>query len=167
MILHQLLVCPLLCFLLLLLSVSLLHQLLLVCPLLCFLLLLLSVSLLAPEEDIFCRKRLCTIVSLCFVALVSTFPQIFSTMLEIRQSVLSHRRQTHASRMVIRWFVHFREVFGTVLPSPNKKRIQNETNKRSRQTKQATKQSTTYAQTRSDQTKTDIQKQRRQQYVSI
>ena len=34
------------------------HQVLLVCPLLCFLLLLLSVSLLAPEEDICCPKRL-------------------------------------------------------------------------------------------------------------
>ena len=40
----------------------------------CFLLLLLSVSLLTPEEDDICRKRLCTIVSFCFVALVSTFP---------------------------------------------------------------------------------------------
>ena len=118
------------------------------------------------RRHFFCRKRLYTIVSLCLVALVSTFPQIFSTMLEIRHSVLSHRRQTHATRMVIRWFVNFREVFGTVLPSPSKKRIQNETNKCSRQTKQATKQATTYAQTRSDQTKTDIQKQR-QQHVSI
>ena len=43
-----------------------LHQLLLVCPLLCFLLLPLSIYLLAPEEDNFCRKRLCTVVSLCF-----------------------------------------------------------------------------------------------------
>ena len=39
----------------------------------------LSLSLLTPEEDIFCRKRLCTIVSLCFFALVSTFPYICST----------------------------------------------------------------------------------------
>ena len=38
------------------------------------LLLLLSDSLLTPEEGNFCRKRLCTIVSLCFVALVTTFP---------------------------------------------------------------------------------------------
>ena len=52
--------------------------LLLFCPLLCFLLLLLSVSLLTPGEDNFCRKRLYTIVSLCFVTLVSTFPQICS-----------------------------------------------------------------------------------------
>ena len=51
-----------------------LHQLFLVCPLLCFLLLLSSVYLLEPEEDDFCRNRLCTIVSLCFVVLVSTFP---------------------------------------------------------------------------------------------
>ena len=42
--------------------------------LLCFLLLLFSVYLLEPEEDDFCRNRLCTIVSLCFVVLVSTFP---------------------------------------------------------------------------------------------
>ena len=43
--------------------------------LLSFLLLLSSIYLLAPEEDNFCRKRSCrlTIVSLCFVALVSTF----------------------------------------------------------------------------------------------
>ena len=27
-----------------------------------------------PEEDNFCRKRLCAFVSLCFVAFVSTFP---------------------------------------------------------------------------------------------
>ena len=52
------------------------RQLLFVCPLLCFLLLLLSVPLLTPEEGNFCRKRLCTIVSLCFVALVTTFPWI-------------------------------------------------------------------------------------------
>ena len=32
-----------------------------------------------PEEDNFCRKRLCTIVSLSFVTLVSTFPQITSS----------------------------------------------------------------------------------------
>ena len=52
-----------------------------VCPLLCFLLLLLSAYLLeAPEEDSFCRNRLCTIVSLDFVALVSTFPEISSIM---------------------------------------------------------------------------------------
>ena len=38
------------------------------------LLLLLSVSLLTPEEGNFCRKCLCTIVSLFFVALVGTFP---------------------------------------------------------------------------------------------
>ena len=63
----------LLYFLLLLLSVYLsLHQLLLVCPLLCFLPLFLY--LLAPEEDNFCRKRSCIIVSLRFVALVSPFP---------------------------------------------------------------------------------------------
>ena len=31
---------------------------------------------LIPEECNFCRKRSCTIVSLCFVALVSTFPYI-------------------------------------------------------------------------------------------
>ena len=50
-------------------------QQLLVCPLLYFLLLLLSVSLLTPpKKTIFCRKRLCTILSLCFAALVSTFP---------------------------------------------------------------------------------------------
>ena len=36
------------------------------------------VYLLAPKEDDICRKRSCTIVSLCFVALVSTFPQICS-----------------------------------------------------------------------------------------
>ena len=36
--------------------------------------------LLAPEEDSFCRKRSCAIVSSCFVALVSTFPQISSIM---------------------------------------------------------------------------------------
>ena len=30
------------------------------------------------EEDIFCRNRLYAIVSLCFVALVSTFPEISS-----------------------------------------------------------------------------------------
>ena len=36
------------------------------------------VYLLAPEEDHFCRNRLCIIVSLCFVALVSTFPEISS-----------------------------------------------------------------------------------------
>ena len=30
-------------------------------------------DLLAPEEDDLCRKRSCTIVFLCFVALVSTF----------------------------------------------------------------------------------------------
>ena len=47
------------------------HQLL--CPLLCFLLLLLSL-LLTPKEDHFCRKHFCLTVSLCFVALVSTFP---------------------------------------------------------------------------------------------
>ena len=47
------------------------HQL---CSLLCFLLLLLSVSL-HPKKTIFCRKRSCTIVSLCSIALVSTFPQ--------------------------------------------------------------------------------------------
>ena len=52
-----------------------LHQLLLVCLLLCFLLLL-SVCLLTPGGDSLCRKLLCTIVSLCFIALVSTFPQI-------------------------------------------------------------------------------------------
>ena len=39
-----------------------------------FLLLLLSIHLLAPEEDKFCQKRSCIIVSLCFVDLVSTFP---------------------------------------------------------------------------------------------
>ena len=44
---------------------------LLVCPLL-FFLLLLSVSLLIPEEDNFLSKAL--VASLCFVALVSTFP---------------------------------------------------------------------------------------------
>ena len=32
------------------------------------------IDLLAPEEDNFCRKLSCIIVSLCFVALVSTFP---------------------------------------------------------------------------------------------
>ena len=36
------------------------------------------IYLLAPEEDDFCWKRSCTIVSLCFVALVSTFPYICS-----------------------------------------------------------------------------------------
>ena len=73
--------------LLLLLLLLFLHQLLLVCPLLCFLLLLLSVLFFAsssssfvvyhfaPEEENFCRKRLCTVVSLCFVALVRTFPR--------------------------------------------------------------------------------------------
>ena len=39
------------------------HQL---CPLLCFLLLVLSVYFLAHEEDNFCRKRSCVIVSSCF-----------------------------------------------------------------------------------------------------
>ena len=47
----------------------------LVCPLLCFLLIFV-VYLLTPEEDNFCRKHLCTIVFLCFIALVSTFPKI-------------------------------------------------------------------------------------------
>ena len=36
------------------------------------------VYLLEPEEDNFCRKRSCTIDSLCFVALVSTFLYICS-----------------------------------------------------------------------------------------
>ena len=53
-------------------------QILLVSPLLCFLLLLLSIYLLLPEEDNFCRSCSYIIVSLCFVALVSTFPQICS-----------------------------------------------------------------------------------------
>ena len=53
-----------------------LDQLLRVCPLICLLLLLLSVCLLAPEEDNFCQKCLFTIVCLGFVALVSTFHQI-------------------------------------------------------------------------------------------
>ena len=42
-----------------------------------FLLLLSSVSLLTPEEDHFCRKRLYTTVSLCFVALVSSNLDLF------------------------------------------------------------------------------------------
>ena len=43
-----------------------LHQLFFVCPPLCFLHLL--------SRRTLCRKGLCTIVFLCFVALVSTFP---------------------------------------------------------------------------------------------
>ena len=59
------------------LSPSLLPSSLVVCPLLCFLLLWLSVSLFTPEEDICCGKHLYTIVSLYFVALVSgsVFPR--------------------------------------------------------------------------------------------
>ena len=59
------------------LSPSLLPSSLVVCPLLCFLLLWLSVSLLTPEEDICCGKHLYTIVSLYFAALLSTsvFPR--------------------------------------------------------------------------------------------
>ena len=55
-----------------------LHQLLLVSPLLCFILLLLSVYLLAPDEDFSYQKHSCTIIFLHFVTLVSTFPQICS-----------------------------------------------------------------------------------------
>ena len=49
-------------------------------PLLCFLPLLLSVSLPAPDEDSVCRKRLCVIVSLCVVAFgeYRAFPWICS-----------------------------------------------------------------------------------------
>ena len=59
------------------LSPSLLPSSLVVCPLLCFLLLWLSVSLFTPEEDICCGKHLYTIVSLYFLALVSAsvFPR--------------------------------------------------------------------------------------------
>ena len=67
------------------------HQLVLVCRLLCFLLSL-SVSLLTPEEDNFCRKRLCTVVSLCFVALVSTFPYICSVQSGIYAPGKAHMR---------------------------------------------------------------------------
>ena len=60
--------------------------------LLCFLLLLLSGSLLTPEEDIIFRKRLCTIiVSLCFVALMRTFPWICSVLFcERHQQLFTH-----------------------------------------------------------------------------
>ena len=56
-----------------------LHQLLLVYPLLYFLLLLLSVSLLTPEEDSLSKALVCCF-SLFFVVLVSLFLQICSAL---------------------------------------------------------------------------------------
>ena len=61
------------------------------------------VYLLTPEEDNHCRKRSCTIGSLCLVALVSTFPQqscepILSTSPAVVHSFRSARLAVHVCR---------------------------------------------------------------------
>ena len=53
-----------------------------------------------PKKTIFCRKRLCTVASLCFVALVSTFPyrcSILSTSPAVVHSFLPKKTTVNKS----------------------------------------------------------------------
>ena len=90
------------------LNIFFLHQLLLASPLLRFILLLSSIYLLAPEEDFSYQKRLCTIIFLHFVALVSTFPWICS-ILSTSPAVLRSFPESH-NQKYLSWMLFLMQI---------------------------------------------------------